>query len=136
MLISDVYTSGYLKAEELGANRPTVTISQCNAEVFEKTDGPNAGEKETKPVLSFEGKSAVLVLNKTNANSIVELYGNNTDDWIGKGITLFSAKVQFGAKMVDAIRITAPEGAAPQPQPQATPLAQPAGIAEDDDVPF
>jgi hypothetical protein len=39
-------------------------------------------------VVYFQGKQKGLVTNKTNANNIAALYGDDTDDWIGQKIML------------------------------------------------
>ncbi|MCA9047422.1 MAG: hypothetical protein KDA89_01760 [Planctomycetaceae bacterium] len=44
-------------------------------------------------------------MNKTNALIISGLYSDETDEWIGCRITLYPTETQFGAKMVDCIRI-------------------------------
>lgn len=47
------------------------------------------GRKSKKPVAYFEGKEKGLALNSTNCKTIASMYGNDTDGWIGKKITLF-----------------------------------------------
>ena len=46
-----------------------------------------------------------LCLNKTNAGTIADLYGPETDAWIGRQIRLFATEVPFGAEQVLAIRV-------------------------------
>ena len=48
----------------------------------------NAGANETKPVLYLEGRSQGLVVNKSNAISLAEKLGRNTDQWTGKRIVI------------------------------------------------
>ena len=52
------------------------------------------GEDE-KPVLYFSGTEKGLVLNKTNTNTIIGLYGKATEDWEGKAVGLFTTEVGF-----------------------------------------
>jgi len=53
-------------------------------------------EKETKVIASFAETPKQLVLNKTNGSCIKEMFGRNTDQWIGKRVTFFPAKVDYG----------------------------------------
>jgi hypothetical protein len=55
--------------------------------------------------LKFVGKKKALVVNKTNAQRIAMMYGNDTDEWIGKSITLYVDIVDFQGKATEAIRI-------------------------------
>ena len=49
-----------------------------------------------------------LVLNVTNARSIADMHGGDTDEWTGKKITLCKVRVDFAGKVVNAIRVVAP----------------------------
>lgn len=105
MKISEVYSStgGFLKADDLGNAKPTVTISDI--ELTERDYNDGKGMKK-QLVLSFVGKEKKLGLNFTNASKIAELIGSpNTDDWIGKTIKLFVEKVKVGTEMKPSIRI-------------------------------
>ena len=46
-----------------------------------------------------------LVLNKTNAATIADLYSEETTNWAGKPITLFTTQVEFRGKQVRCIRV-------------------------------
>lgn len=98
--INSFYPSQYLKAADLGGQERRVTIANLEAEKL---------GNETKPVLYFEGKDQGLVLNKTNANTISDDYGYNTEGWEGRDIILYPAKVEFQGKRVPAIRVRVPE---------------------------
>ncbi len=104
------YTSGnYLAASDLKGKSRVVRISQTAFSEFE--DG---GRKKLKPVVSFEGVSKPLILNKTNAKAIKEILDlDDTDDWEGEKVCIFPTMVDFGADKVEAVRIRAvPEKAA------------------------
>jgi hypothetical protein len=96
MELSTVFDSATLKAVDLQGHEPTVLIASIEKKAFD--DG-------AKLVISFQGKKKALVCNKTNANRIASAYGTNTDNWIGKEITLFVDQVDFKGELVDAIRV-------------------------------
>jgi hypothetical protein len=108
--LSEIYGGNYLKAEDLGSLSPVVIIEEVS--VMSADDG------KKKLVLHFHGKDKTLVLNVTNANMVQELLGSDdTDDWLGKRIRLYTTKVDFQGKRVSAIRIKAASKAAPPPEP-------------------
>lgn len=99
MRVSDAFPSNYLKASDLQGRAIIVAIDRCEIEAI--------GD-ERKPILYFQGKQKGMVLNKTNANNVAVLYGDDTDDWGGQPVELFEAMVDFQGKTVPAIRIRAP----------------------------
>lgn len=120
--ISSIYKSNseYLNAEDIGQNMWTMTIA--NAEVKEFQNG------DRKIVLSFDDYDKVMPLNATNARAIGELYTPDTDAWIGKQIMLFTMPVDFQGKMVQAIRIRAPQRQSAPPRrsaPQSAGMTRP-----------
>lgn len=90
-----------------------------------------------KLVIGFKNKDKTVVLNKTNYETIADAYGDHPDGWIGKGLTLFTMKVEFNGQMVDAIRMRistpTPRQEAPPP-PTHEPMTTDADL--DDDIPF
>lgn len=46
-----------------------------------------------------------LLLNKTNAKTIAQMYGNNPGQWVGKLITLFPSTTSVGGEEKDCIRV-------------------------------
>jgi hypothetical protein len=129
MRISAAFPSTYLKAADLQGRTVPVAIDRVE---LEEIGG------EHKPILYFQGKDKGLVLNKTNANNIAAVYGDDTDDWIGGGIQLFPTMVDFQGRSVEAIRVrVAPRKAASAPQPRPAPAPQNGGHADlDDEIPF
>ena len=90
-----------------------------------------------------------MVLNKTNGSIISEMYGPETNDWQGKMITIYSARVEFQGKLVDGIRVKLVDQQATQQEPvgnqqnmrPATPRSTPVNNAtkpsiSDDEIPF
>lgn len=118
MRIGAAFPSDYLKAADLQGRPAPVTISHVSME--------NVGGSDHKPVLYFHGKQRGLVLNKTNANIIASVHGEETDSWAGKRIELYPTQVEFQGKMVEAIRVRHPQH---QPQQSAAPAAPTAPAA-------
>lgn len=105
--INDVYKGAgdYLKAEDLKGKMIGLIIESSELKEYDR-DG---GGKDVKIVLSFVGKDKQLVVNKTNAATIAETHGDDYENWGGCSIKIFPTRVDFGGKMVDAIRVKMPE---------------------------
>ena len=86
-----------MKADDLKGRTAKHTIVGCTAEVV--------GE-DKRLVLAFSDNDRPLVLNKTNANSLAELYGPETGGWEGKAIKLVPSTTSYQGKMVKCIRIS------------------------------
>lgn len=91
------FPSQYITAADLQGKDVTLVMKYC--EEKEMTDG------KRKPVIYFERTEKGLVLNKTNMETISDMYGYDNDNWWGKPITLFPDRVDFQGKRMDAIRI-------------------------------
>ena len=97
---NSAYPSNYIKASD---------YAEPKVEVLDKVLREAIGrDKEIKPCLYFQGSKTPLVLNKTNANTLVDLYGPETSDWKGKQIELFVVPVEFSGKVTDGIRMRKP----------------------------
>lgn len=123
MRIGDAFPSKYLKAADLQGRHVRLQIAKVQVE--------DIGDDAAKPIVYFQGKTKGLVLNRTNAQTIADAYGDDTDRWNGAEVELFSTKVLFQSRMVDAIRINIP------PQ-QRAPAPAPTEDRKDfdDDIPF
>lgn len=97
----------------------TLTIKSVVIEDLQSTDG----EKEKKPIMRFVETEKKLVLNKTNAETIAEMYGTKAEDWNGKRITVYPTKVRAFGEMMPCIRIRDKVPAAKDP-------AKPAAVGE------
>ena len=115
--VRTLFPSKWIKAADLGGKRVLLRMAAVDVE--------KVGEKKL-PVLYFQGTEKGLVLNATNANMIAEITGtNDTDDWRGHQIVLFMAKVDFGGKRVEAIRVDHPPAKA-APAAASMPTRKPA----------
>ena len=131
MKLNDAYPSRFLTADDLGGKDVTVQISKVELE--EIGQGP---DKSTKLVLSFAGKSKQFVVNKTNARTIGKVLNDEeTDNWIGKKITIGPREVEFQGNMVWAIRVSLKAPGAPA-KPAAAPQPSDNDGGNGDDVGF
>lgn len=131
MRMSEAFPSNYLRASDFP--KPTLlTISHVKME--------DIGD-DHKPVLYFQELDKGLCLNKTNGNTIADVYGDDSDDWKGQQIVAFETPVQFQGRMVQAVRVRKPK---PQAKPHAPLPPAPLKKANDidppddmnDDIPF
>jgi arabinogalactan endo-1,4-beta-galactosidase len=99
MKMSEEFPSKYLKAADLQGREVRVTMAHVEREKI----GDDA-----KPVLYFKGKDKGVVLNKTNAGTISDAYGDDTEDWFDQPLILFSVMVDFQGKVAPAIRCRVP----------------------------
>jgi hypothetical protein len=118
MKLNDVFPARFVKSEdfEKGEER-TLTVKNVEREEIGQDEA-----KEIKPIIYFREKDAKpFVCNKTNWLTIAELWGEDSDDWIGKGITLYVTKVPSFGKMVDGIRVVETRPVVARAQKQAAP---------------
>lgn len=111
MKVNDLYPSNYLKKEDVPF--PTsVTIKHVTQEEIS-----GEGGKELKAIIYFVGNLKPMVLNKGNAITIAEVYGDDTDAWHGKAVEVYTdASVMFAGKRVGGLRLRIP-GPASKPAP-------------------
>lgn len=116
--VSDVYGGQYLKAAMIGEDTFKMEIK----EVVEEEIGQ---EKDRKLVVYFRGTDKGLVLNATNANTLAEAYGDDTDNWSRKVVKLYTAWTEFGGRRVKGLRVDAEAAGDQPPQPKTSPVQQP-----------
>ena len=91
----------YLAGEMFSGREWTLTIEYVRTEEIR-----GHKEVEEKPVMYFQEVQKGLVVNKTNAKYLIGLFGTDeTEDWRGKRITLYTEKVNAFGKIHDAIRV-------------------------------
>lgn len=96
-----MFDRDYIGAWDLLGKDVTVTIARVEAGTL-----TSQGNKKTKkPIVWFEGREKGLALNKTNARTIADMYGNDTVKWVGKRITIWPTTTQFGRETVECIRV-------------------------------
>jgi hypothetical protein len=100
----------YITAAELVGKEPTLTIGRVTLEKVESlkaTDDAGAGKMKDRVIVYFkESKSERgWLLNRTNAECIKELWGRETDNWLGHKVTLYTTPVRVGPKVEPGIRV-------------------------------
>ena len=103
MHFKKLFPSRYLRAVEFDDGELAVVIDRMDFEMVGQ-----GNDAEEKPILYFSGMNQGLVLNVTNAETLADIHGDDSDNWPGKAITLFRTKVRFGKDRVDAIRVRPP----------------------------
>ncbi len=104
MRIDKMFSSKFLKAadvEEMADEETQTAVVMIDRVTMEEI----GSDQQQKPVMFFRGIEPGLVLNKTNANTLAKLIGNDTDEWAGKGIGLFTTEVDFQGQQVLSIRV-------------------------------
>lgn len=112
MKLSEAFPSKHIAAGDLGDADAPVTIKAVKLESM----GEGAEAKD-KLILSFHEMPKSMICNKTNAGTIAKIHGDDTDDWIGKRISLYATEVEYAGETMLGIRVRlrAPGGAGTAP---------------------
>ncbi len=136
MNIYDQFPSKYLKAGDLQGRSVKAKVGNVVTEIL---------GNDNKLVIYFAGKEKGMVCNRTNAMTLAEAWGPDTDNWTGGDIEIFSTKVPFQGKLTDSLRVRplpTQQGKAPQARPAAPAPSAPPPASQDDygavdeDIPF
>lgn len=98
----------YLAEPHLQGKPVVVKIAKVEIHEFAKGKRGDANAKKVKkPVLFFEGKSLPFGLTaRINIETMIDLHGTNTDNWLGKSIKLVpTICLSFGNPNTPCIRI-------------------------------
>ena len=107
MKVDQMFPRKYATGADLGGQAVTVIIASMQPEQMR----PNRNARpETKYVIYFEGATKGVVLNRTLANQIAQITGEqDTDNWIGHRITLYPVPMKVAGQDRIAIRARAPK---------------------------
>ncbi len=95
------FLSNYLKATMFEGKGPQILTVRA---VKEETVGTGDNQQQ-KLVVYFKEIEQGLVLNKTNGKMLIRKLGDETEDWIGKQIELYTTEVEFQGETQLGIRI-------------------------------
>jgi hypothetical protein len=103
------FDSCCLRVWHLTGKDRTFKIVRVTRLTSEMANG-NKREVKKQPKLELEDAKGQpvplpLLLNKTNAKTIAQLYGNNPGQWAGKLITLYATTTDMAGQTVDCIRV-------------------------------
>jgi hypothetical protein len=65
------------------------------------------GETQNRLVLHFHNEEKRLVVNVTNYDMLADMFGDETENRIGKTVQLYADKTRFGNKIVPCVRVRA-----------------------------
>ena len=148
---SDTF-GNFMKGVDVPPNKDfELTIAGAGVQEFNAMGAATGANKQRKLVLSFRETTKMMVCNATNARTIGDAYGCNTDYLPGKKIRVSRVVTNMGPGIM--VRCPAPpaqsvagdpfaqaparSNALMDPPPAATdPLAQPPANDFDEDIPF
>ena len=126
MKVSQEFPSQYLKASDLQGREIRLTMDRVEREEI---------GQDKKLVLYFVGKEKGVVLNKTNATTIGDFYGDDTDEWRDQPVILFSIKTEYQGKPVDGLRCRIPTARDNKAAPKRADPISSGPIINDDEPP-
>lgn len=127
---NEIFPSKYLKASDLAGKPLCVEIERAPTETL-----GSGGDAEQKTVLHSRGGVKPLPLNMTNWDAVAAIAGDDTEDWPGHRLELYPTTTELKGKVVDCIRIRAPQQK--ERNPKAGSGVPPKDHDEmDDDIPF
>lgn len=106
MKIHKMFPSTYLSAADLEGKDVELVIDSLKQDKITS----ETGETSECYLLSFQKAKKAMVLNKTNTKAIASHYGDETDDWKGKKITLYGTTCKSFGEIVPCIRVRAKKG--------------------------
>ncbi len=116
-----LYDKDFIGAWDLHGGDLTVTIKKVKGGELTSV----GGRKSKKPVVFMAHTEKGFALNATNGKTIAALYGNFTEKWVGKQITLYKSMTRSpdGSGDVECIRVrpAIPEGEGLAPKAKITP---------------
>ena len=117
MRMREALPGKYLTGDDLD-EEVVVTIDRVVMEAFRD---PRTRLEARKPVMYFQRAKRGLIVNRTNWRAVADLYGDESDHWTGKRISLVAMMVDAYGKQTRAVRVR---------PPRSSPAARAAG-AED-----
>ena len=80
-----LFPGRFIKAGEMHGRAVTLTVRDVYLDVLEQEDG----REKQQAIIAWQETDREMALNKTNAQSIMAMFGPDSGDWIGKRITLY-----------------------------------------------
>jgi len=96
-------TGDYITAVEIDKRELTLKIAKVVREKV--SDIKNPDKMKMKGIIFFDNAERGWIMNRTNVQCLIALFGNETDGWIGKRVTIYATPVKVGPKTELGIRI-------------------------------
>ena len=127
MKVSEMFASNWLKKDDLEdpVGGEVLTIRRVTEELVGQ-------DQQSKWALHWREKDyQPLLCNKTNLRLLASMFGDDTDDWVGKEVEVYhDPTISYAGQIVGGLRVRPPRPPKPrQPRPRQKDLP-------DDDVPF
>jgi hypothetical protein len=107
MRLNEAFPSKYLKADVEVPSSGEIVVTICNVQVEMLGQG---SKTEKKAVVYFEEIDKGLVLNKGNWAKVGQIAGSDdTDDWAGVKIAMFSVDTEYAGEPTRGIRVKVPK---------------------------
>lgn len=87
-----LFPGRFVKAGEMNGKQATLTITKVYLDGLET----ESGATEQRAIVSFKETSRELVLNKTNAQCLLAMWGPDSGDWLGKRVTIYPERDPSG----------------------------------------
>ena len=104
----------YLEGLMIKDKPVTLTIKKIDIEQVS-----NGKTTENKVIVHFQESDKLYIPNKTSAKQIVTFFGGETDDWIGKRVTLYAEFGKWFGKEGWAVRVSEKLPSQKQPEKKA-----------------
>src|SRR5258706_5164387 len=101
---NEIFPSKHSKASDLAGKPLGAEIERAPTETL-----GSGNDAEKKTVLYFRNGVKPLPLNKTNWDAVAAIAGDDTDNWPGHRVELYPTTTELKGKVVDCIRIRAPQ---------------------------
>jgi hypothetical protein len=92
MKASDIYASPFLKGADI---QKPIQLTIHDMEIGEFTD-QKTGKEEKRVIVGFTGARKRLVLNKTQAQTLIAAFGDEMAGWIGRRVILSPGQAPNG----------------------------------------
>lgn len=146
--VSEILSSNWLRKEDLDdpVGGEELTIKKVTEELV-------GADQQSKWAVHWREKGMLpMLLNKTNLRLLAAMFGDDTDDWIGKTVEVYhDPTISYAGQLVGGLRVRQPRPPKPRRRPAQEfqhpeeegeiedapkPKRNPQGKVPDDDVPW
>jgi hypothetical protein len=95
------YTGKFLSAEKLGKQRLRGKI----VSVEPITTNEGKPDERTQVGIHIDTSDFTILLNKGNASSLADAFGEDIERWNGKKVSIYTIDTQFNGKRVKGLKV-------------------------------